>query len=326
LNFEGGLLGLGAAAAWGIADMCATMASRRVGSVRTTAFVVPVSATILISLFLLSGAVLPPDPRVLLGSVVVGAFGSALYFIGYAAFRAGPISVVSPIFSAAGGLTVILAIVVLGERPSPLNLVAAGVATIGVILAAVVRTEGRTRPSLAGPGVRYALVVLVIGGILPIITSIVVRDAGWLPALTTARIANMAFVALTLVAIGQFRRRRDRRGADPASAVFVEPGLVPIAVEQPAASAPDLTSVPIRELGRPTLGLLVAVGAIEAFALACFYAGLEIGPTWLVGLASSFGPLIVVSGGVLFLGERPRRAQWAGVTMILASVIVLAVR
>src|SRR5262249_18497292 len=133
---------------------------------------------------------------------------SAAYFLGYAAFRAGPVSVVAPILSASGGLTVILAMVFLGERPTPLNLLAAGVATAGVVLAAFVRHAGRSRVSFSGPGVRFALVVLVIGGIMPIISSIVIRQAGWLPALTTARVSNTIVVLAAFTLIGALRARR----------------------------------------------------------------------------------------------------------------------
>jgi drug/metabolite transporter (DMT)-like permease len=309
VSFEAGLLGLGAAAAWGVADMGASLATRRVGAARTTAVVVPLSSVALVALFVLSGTPVPADLSILLGSVLVGAIASVAYFVGYAAFRAGPVSIVAPILSAGGGLTVLLAIAFLGERPSVLNLVAAAIATGGVALAAFVRHQDSGRVSFSGPGVRFALVVLVIGGIMPIISSLVIRQAGWLPALTTARISNTVVVLTALVVVSALAARRALR-----------PGVAALVVEQ------DPTSMPLRLVGRPTLLLLVGIAAAEVIAVTCFYAGISIGPTWLVGLTSSFGPLIVISGGVLLFRERPRRTQWAGVAMIFASVIVLAAR
>jgi drug/metabolite transporter (DMT)-like permease len=311
MSLEGGLLGLGAAVAWGTADMGASFATRRVGAARTTAVVVPASSAILVTLFVLSGTPLPADLSVLLGSVVVGAIASFAYFVGYAAFRAGPVSIVAPILSAGGGLTVLLAIAFLGERPTALNLVAAAIATAGVVLAAFVRHQTSGRVSFAGPGVRYALVVLFIGGVMPIISSLVIRQAGWLPALTTARVSNTVVVGTAFLIVALLGIRRSRR---PDAA-----GLAALAVDDP-------TSMPLRRAGRRTWLLLAAIAVAEVFAVTFFYAGISFGPTWLVGLTSSFGPLIVISGGIFLFGERPRRVQWAGVALILVSVLVLAAR
>jgi uncharacterized membrane protein len=53
--------------------------------------------------------------------------------------------------------------------------------------------------------------------------------------------------------------------------------------------------------------------------------GLEVAPTWLVGLASSFGPALVVLVAVAFLGERLRPSQWLGLGMLASGLVVLAV-
>ena len=53
--------------------------------------------------------------------------------------------------------------------------------------------------------------------------------------------------------------------------------------------------------------------------------GLEVAPTWLVGLASSFGPVLAVAYAVWRLGERPHATQWAGLALLAGGVVVLAV-
>jgi drug/metabolite transporter (DMT)-like permease len=50
--------------------------------------------------------------------------------------------------------------------------------------------------------------------------------------------------------------------------------------------------------------------------LVSFGIGLERAETWLVGLASSFGPAVAVLVAVAFLGERLRPTQWLGLVAI----------
>jgi drug/metabolite transporter (DMT)-like permease len=47
-------------------------------------------------------------------------------------------------------------------------------------------------------------------------------------------------------------------------------------------------------------------------------------PGLLLGLASSFGPVIAVAYGVWRLGERPHATQWLGLALLGVGVVVLA--
>jgi drug/metabolite transporter (DMT)-like permease len=296
MGLDAAILGFAAAGAWGISDVSATVVSRRIGSRATTGLIVPISCVLLVSVFVLAGGAPPADLRSLAGSMLLGLGGASLYFLAYAAFRAGPITIVGPILSASGGLTVLLSIIFLNERPSPLSLVCAVVATLGVVLAGVV-IGGTTRVRLSGPGIAYALVALVIASAITIVASLLVREESWLTALTFARITNAAIV-LAVLLILRWRRRVTAQQAD---------GLRP-------------------KLTRQTTGLVLLISTLEIVAVACFFAGIAIGPTWLVGLTSSFGPLVVVAAGLALFRERPAPVQWAGVAMVLASAIVLSVR
>ena len=51
--------------------------------------------------------------------------------------------------------------------------------------------------------------------------------------------------------------------------------------------------------------------------------GLETAPTWLVGLASSFGPAVTIIAAVAFLGERLKPIQWVGLGGILVGMIAI---
>ena len=68
-----------------------------------------------------------------------------------------------------------------------------------------------------------------------------------------------------------------------------------------------------------SLAGLLDIGGFIAFAV-----GLEIAPTWLIGITSSFGPVIAVAAGVLLFGERPRPVQWLGLGLVLVSVFLIA--
>ena len=81
---------------------------------------------------------------------------------------------------------------------------------------------------------------------------------------------------------------------------------------------------PSERLDRSTLALVVVAGVFDIVAFAVYAVGLEVAPTWLVGLASSFGPVIAVAYGVWRLGERPRATQWLGLALLGVGVVVLA--
>src|SRR3954453_7966431 len=51
-------------------------------------------------------------------------------------------------------------------------------------------------------------------------------------------------------------------------------------------------------------GALGLAGVRDGVGLVAFAAGLETAPTWMVGLAASFGPAVTIMVAVAFLGER----------------------
>jgi drug/metabolite transporter (DMT)-like permease len=58
--------------------------------------------------------------------------------------------------------------------------------------------------------------------------------------------------------------------------------------------------------------------------LAVYAYGLEVAETWLVGLASSFGPAVTILVAVGFLGERLRPIQWFGLLAVGAGMVAIA--
>ncbi len=292
-DLEGLLLGLTAALAWGLADTLATVASRRVGSLRATAGTQLTSVAVLATLVVARRTALPTDPAVVALPLACGVVAAVAYLAFFTALRHGPISVVSPVVSTYGGLSVVLSVLLLGESLAPGQVLGVAVATGGVVLASVTLAGGLRGARPAGPGVAYAIVALVAFAATTVAMSGPIRAAGWLPVLFLARIANAGSVWTIL---GGSRLRRP--------------------------SGPASTGE--RAVDRRAIGLVLVAGLLDIGGSIAFAIGLEISRTWLVGITSSFGPVIVVAAGVALFGERPRPAQWLGLGFVAASVFLIA--
>jgi bacterial/archaeal transporter family protein len=291
-------LGLIASLAWGLVDITGALASRRLGSLRVLA------GSQIVSLVALVGIVIVERSRLGEGAidgVLVGlplGVGAALAYLCYfTALRIGPLSVVSPVIVAYGGTTVVLAVLLRGETLQPAQIVGAVLATAGVVLAAIVFDGGSMRGArLVGPGVAVAIVTMLLFATLTVALAAPIQDHGWLPVVLGSRLANTTSALVLLAVVGRLRSRRLE--------VLTEP------------SAPA---------DRVSVGLVIVAGVFDIAAFAVYAVGLEIAPTWLVGLASSFGPVLAVAYAVWRLGERPRTTQWIGLAFLAAGVVVLAV-
>ena len=292
------LTGLGAAICWGTLDLFSALASRRVGSLLVTTGMQVVGAILVWIVALLTGTKLPTDPFVLVGSMLVGLAGAGAYLSYFTGLRIGPISVVSGMVAAYGGLTVVLAVLIRGESLSPLQAAGATVATVGVVLTGIAFGQGLRDTRFASPGVAFAVVALVLFATMGITTDIVIDRAPWLEVLLVSRSSIALISVLILVlAVTLFRR--------PA-AVMIEPA-------EGADSRVD---------GR-VVGAIVLSGVLDILGLVSFSYGLATAETWLVGLASSFGPAVTIVVAVAMLGERLRPVQWVGLGGILAGMVAI---
>ena len=292
------LYGLGAAVLWGLTDICASLAGKRLGSLRVLATSQVVGASVLALLTVPLGLQWPTDPRVILAAILVGIAGSGAYLSFFTALRIGPLSVVSPITAAYGGLTVVLAVVLTGESLSMQQAIGAAVATAGVMLAGLVFDDGLRSARIAGRGVAFSLVALVLFAVMTVGSAGPIRVAGWLPVVLIGRLTQVAVAGGLLgVAIGLRPR-------------WLRPMLPEQGSPRPPAGSWLMAGL---------AGLFDVVGLIS------FSMGLEVAETWLVGLASSFGPAIAVLVAVALLGERLRVTQWLGLAAIAAGLAVVAV-
>jgi uncharacterized membrane protein len=295
-------LGLFASLAWGMVDVMGAVASRRIGSLRVLAGSQLVSLVVLGIIVLADRSRLGDDPAAgILAGLPLGIGAAAAYLCYFTALRIGPLSVVSPVVVAYGGTTVILAVLLRGESLLPAQAVGAVLATVGVVLAGVVFDRGSLRGArLVGPGVLIAVVTMLLFAVITVALAAPIVDHGWLPVVLGSRLASTASAVLLLAVVSRARSISSSTRLD----VLMEPS---------------------DRLDRSTLGLVAAAGVFDIIAFAVYAVGLEVAPTWLVGLASSFGPVIAVAYGISRLGERPRATQWLGLALLGAGVVVLAV-
>jgi drug/metabolite transporter (DMT)-like permease len=284
-----------AALCWGSTDVMGTIGGRRLGSLPVIAIAqassLAISAVVALGLRL----ELPSDPFVLLLAGVFGVVAAGAYLSFFTALRIGPLAVVSPVVAAYGGLTVLLAVLVRGETLHPIQALGAMLATAGVVLTGIVFDGGWRGTRIVGRGVLFSLVAMFLFAVLTVGLATPIRIAGWLPVLLASRVAN----ALTIWTV-----------------------LVVVVVARPRGSETLLATT----AGRTNRAVLAAVaaGVLDIVGFVAFAIGLERAPTWIVGLASSFGPVVAVIVAVVLWGERLRASQWVGLAGIAAGLVAVA--
>ncbi len=238
---------------------------------------------------------LPDDPAVLIASGVLGIAGAGAYLAYFTGLRIGPISLVSGMVAAYGGLTVVLAVMFRGETLTTTQGAGAVLATVGVVMTAVAFDGGLRATRLAGPGVIFAVAALILFAVMTIGLAETIEHAGWLQVLLVSRLVNAVVSVAAVVAVQS----------------LALPLLAPLLRHDLVAS-------------RRAWAIVLVAGVLDAAGLAVYAIGLERAETWLVGLASSFGPAVTILVAVAFLGERLRPIQWAGLVAIGSGMVAIA--
>jgi drug/metabolite transporter (DMT)-like permease len=282
--------------------------SRRIGSLRLLVGSQLASLVVLALIVLADRSRLGDDPAAgFLAGLPLGVAAALAYLCYFTALRIGPLTVVSPVIVAYGGTTVILAVLLRGESLLPAQAAGAVLATVGVVLAGVVFDGGSVRGArIVGPGVAIAVVTMLLFAAVTVALAAPIVEHGWLPVVLGSRLANAASAVVLLLVVSWMR-------SSAASSSTSRPARFDVLME------------PSQRIDRSTLALVVMCGVFDIVAFTVYAVGLEVAPTWLVGLASSFGPVIAVAYGVWRLGERPRSTQWLGLALVGIGVVVLAV-
>jgi len=279
-------LGLGAALCWGLADYFAALASRDAGPLRVVVGFHLAAILPLAVLALATGALASVTSSQLLIFVMLGAVGWASYLTFYGALAIGPISVLSPIVSGYAAVTVLLAVLIVGERLSTLQAVAIIATIAGVVAAsadgsAIAAAKVGRRSAL---GVLLAVCAMALLGAFVFGVSYYRASLGWLGPIFLARAFALCFLlAHVLAARGSRPIRRPQR----LGAIIV-------------------------------LLAIVDTGGYVFFNLGVGHAG-----TAIVAAAAAPYALVPVLMGVTLLHERPQPTQWMGVGLVIAGVVAL---
>lgn len=277
-------LGLAAAISWGCADYVAARAARAIGSIRVVVGFHLVATVLLATLALATGAL----ERVALDDLplfaMIGALGWISYASFYTALKIGPISIVSPIVSGYAAVTVVLAVTVLGERLSRVEVVAIVVVMAGVALAAVDLRQVIGSGHVRVLGVALAVLTMVVIGTFVFGVAYRANDLGWLAPILLARAFSLLFL------LGHARSIRVLDLSDRRPLVLAAIAL---------------------------LALLDTAGYVF------FNVGVTRADTAIVAAASAPYAAIPVVAGVLFFHERPTPVQWTGVALLLGGLVFL---
>jgi uncharacterized membrane protein len=281
------IFGLVAAFGWGLADFFAHLAGRRLGSLMAV-LVGQVFAAVAITVILVSsGEGLSSLSGWWWLVAVNGVFAMSAYALHYHALELGPVSVVSPIGAGYAVVGVLLAIVILGERPTPLALAGIVAAIVGAVLVSTdiraLRAGLREHP----PGLWWGVASAVGFGLAGFTLGVISQESGvWQVATFASRMAMIvAFIPLAVARRGEFSRLR--------TATFAG------------------------------IGFALVAGATDVLGVASYSAGTEVDPLAIVLAASSVFPLIAVLLSHLTLHERLAPNQYAGIGFVVLGLMLL---
>jgi uncharacterized membrane protein len=216
-----------------------------------------------------------------------GAVAMSAYALHYHALELGPVSVVSPIGAGYAVVGVLLAIVVLGERPSTLAYIGIGCSIVGAVLVSTDLTAMRAGLRQHPPGLWWAVASAVGFGLAGFTLGVVSQKTGlWQVATFASRWAMvLSFVPLAVARRGEFSRLR--------VATFM--GV--------------------------TFALLA--GATDVLGVASYSAGAQSGSLSIVLAASAVFPLIAVLLSHLTLHERLATNQYVGIAFVVMGLLLL---
>jgi len=277
------LFGLGAALSWGLADYFAARASRRIGAFRVVLGFHIVATFLLGVLVAATGALGDVDWSHVGFFAGVGVLGWTSYIAFYRALALGPISVSSPIISGYAAVTVVLAVIVAGERLTKGQTAAIVLTILGVVLAGADLHRIARVERVAPLGLILSLLAMVLIGAFVFCVAYYRDELGWLAPIFLGR----AFATLFLAA--QFGR----------------------------------SGWPAEDRSRRILGVIALLALLDTAGYVFFNVGAGLAKTSIVAAASAPYGVVPVVMGVWLLAERPTRPQWIGVTLMIGGLVLL---
>lgn len=299
------IYGLIAASGWGVSAIAATNAARRAGTYIAvlTGQGFGVAVLVILAAFLHS-SLGELDVTAALGLVGAGLLGLLGYLTFYRALEyGGAVGLTSAISATYGGITTLLAVIVLGEHLGALGAAGVVLAIAGIAMASASAPPAAQAPPIAvaepivgvapGPsrrrrlsraGVPLALASAVTYGAGAFLLGGYSSRAG---ALGSALVAHGASVTVLLLALPFLGRRKDWRASPP--------GVI----------------------------WAIAAGLTDVVGLLAFARGGQVGQVAVTAAVSSVYPIIPLLAGLVLFGEWLSRRQLLGVTLIIAGLVLI---
>jgi drug/metabolite transporter (DMT)-like permease len=281
------IFGLAAALGWGCSDLLAAIGSRRMGS-RATVMVAQIVGLLCFGILWLMTS---PEWRVPARDVVIllgsGCFAGIAYFTAYRGLELGPVALVSPIASAFAAVTVLLAVVLLGESLGPVLLSGVVLTIVGVVLASTDLRRFEVEAKRHRRGLPYAFAAMVGFGVAAFVSGSLAKNYGWLPPVALSRVGSLVLIsAVTLAMQGRNGERMQR-------------------------------------ISLQNLGIAAAAGFTDIVGVAAYSRGSEVGLISIVAAVSATFTLIPVAGGILLFSERPAPNQLLGLVLVIGGLVTL---
>ncbi|MEI6688034.1 MAG: DMT family transporter [Thermoleophilia bacterium] len=135
------VLSLGAASTWGVADFVGAIRARNYSALLVAVYSEIVGLVpVLVALYFVQEAF--PGWSLLPWMIVAGVAGSVGHVVFFTALARGPIGVIAPIFACSSAGPAVIAVTMLGERPSIMQLGGIALAIAGVVLVSRHAGEG----------------------------------------------------------------------------------------------------------------------------------------------------------------------------------------
>jgi len=281
------IYGLFAALGWGLADFFAHLAGRRLGSLMAVLIGQALALVGITAIFFASGYGLSSLAGWWWLVAINGIVAMSAYALHYHALELGPVSVVSPIGAGYAVVGVLLAIVLLGERPGGLAMIGIGCSIVGAVLVSTDLQAMRAGLRQHPPGLWWAVGSAIGFGVAGFTLGVVSQESGiWQVATVASRWAMvLAFAPLAIARRGEFARLRTATAMGVAFALLA--------------------------------------GATDILGVGSYSAGAEAGSLSIVLAASAVFPLIAVLLSHVTLHERLATNQYVGIAFVVLGLLLL---
>jgi drug/metabolite transporter (DMT)-like permease len=310
--------GLIAALGWCISSVAATYSARRMGTLAA------LLASQLTGAIVLTGVLAAMHPHLLalpvaavLGLAAAGFLSLIGWLTYYRALEYGPVGIVSGTAATYGGVTALLAMLVLGEPLGVFGglgdaLAIAGVATAAMRISSA-PADGGWRQGFAGP---WAGIAGVSGSLTPAMTGVAGR--------ARPRRRPWPGLMLALASAATYGTGSFWLGMYAAAAGWLVSALMVYVISVTVLLAALICKRKRPQGGTAGLAWAVAAGLTEAAALVAFARGGQAGQVAITAAVSSTYPVIPLAAGLLLFRERLTALQVFGICVAVAGLTLVS--